>query len=133
MVADRISPSLHSDGDGGCRLAGWKIIGVWEPELWWCERVVLDKSEQQEKSDRGFRREGRGRLSYYDTSPHVLQSRTPAIASMTQANSRSPNDFTMSFIVNLLRERKSQSTVRLSKAGACTEMLIFGLIDLGRR
>lgn len=46
-------------------------------------------------------REGEGRSNAYETSPQVLQSNTLATASMIQANSRSPNDFTMSFIASL--------------------------------
>ncbi|OQW62507.1 MAG: hypothetical protein BVN29_19070 [Nitrospira sp. ST-bin5] len=45
----------------------------------------------------------------YETNPQVLQSSTLAIANMIQANSRSPNDFTMSFIISLLCEWTSPS------------------------
>ncbi|SPP66070.1 hypothetical protein NITLEN_50110 [Nitrospira lenta] len=60
----------------------------------------------------------------------MLQRRTPAIASMAQANSRSPKDFTMSFIVSLLCESHSLSTCRLSKAGANAKTLYFSCFHL---
>lgn len=65
----------------------------------------------------------------YGTRPHVLQSSTPATASMIQANSRSPTDFTSSFMASSY-EQKSLSDVLHSKAGAVSAGSIFGHISL---
>lgn len=76
-----------------------------------------------------MRNPGQGGLAIdYETSPHVLQSNTPATASMIQANSRSPTDFTNSFMATLPFEQKSLSTVRSSKAGAVARSSILGHI-----
>lgn len=61
-----------------------------------------DKAGQKEKSDARFSENGGRSFNDYGIRPHVLQASIPAIASMTHANSLSPNDFTRSFIVNLL-------------------------------
>lgn len=61
-----------------------------------------DKSGQKKRSEAGCGENRGGHLKAYGTSPHVLHASIPAIASMTHASSLSPNDFTRSFIVNLL-------------------------------
>lgn len=77
--------------------------------------------------------QGRGGAIDYETSPHVLQSSTLAIANMIQANSRSPNDFTMSFIISLLWEWKSPPAFLGSKGGAVAITCIFGHFQRGHR
>jgi hypothetical protein len=58
-------------------------------------------SGQSRQSDTGGEPK-MGGGSTYGISPQVLHASIPAMASMTHANSLSPNDFTRSFIVSLL-------------------------------
>lgn len=65
-------------------------------EKWDATSPDRRKSQMQDSEKTG------AALHAYGISPHVLQASIPAIASMAHANSLSPNDFTRSFIVNLL-------------------------------